>query len=318
MPGIALQQGARVIEDSRREFRDDIAQFVPYEVVTACLGDYREMAPARGRYSAFTDPSGGSADSFTLAISHKDGDVVVIDAVREVRPPFSPDAVVDDFSALIKAYRITKVAGDRYAGEFPRELFKKRVIKYELSEKVKSDLYRDVLPLLNSGRIVLPNNDRLVSQLCGLERRVSRAGRDSIDRGPGGHDDLCNSVAGAADVAAKPGYDRTGALTASQVAYDTRVVGVVSGAGDYRPGIVLDKQASAESRTPIALLGKVYCKVDATYGPVEIGDLLTTSPTVGHAMKAQDPQRAFAQPLEKRCARSRTGKELIPILVALQ
>jgi hypothetical protein len=194
------------------EFRDDIAQFVPYEVVTACLGGHREMGPAaRCRYKAFCDPSGGSADSFTLAISHKDGDVVVIDAVREMRPPFSPEGVVNDFAALLKSYRVTSVTGDRYAGEFPRELFKKHGIRYALAEKTKSDLYRDLLPLLNSGRMVLPNHDRLVSQLCGLERRVSRAGKDSIDHGPGGHDDVANAVAGSADVVAKPGYDVTGA-----------------------------------------------------------------------------------------------------------
>ena len=197
------------------EFRDDIAQFVPYEVVQSCLGDYREMAPARGdRYSAFVDPSGGGPDSFTLAISHKDGDVVVIDAVREVRPPssgtFSPEAVAAEFAVLCKDYRITNVTGDQYAGVFPRELFLKHGVSYELAEKAKSDLYRDLLPLLNSGRVVLPNSERLVNQLCGLERRVSRAGKDSIDHGPGGHDDLANACAGAADLASKPGYDHTG------------------------------------------------------------------------------------------------------------
>jgi hypothetical protein len=75
------------------EFRADIEGFVRFEVVQACLGDYFEAAPASGcRYSCFVDPSGGSADSFTLAIAHKDTDKrVVVDAVREVRPPFSPE-----------------------------------------------------------------------------------------------------------------------------------------------------------------------------------------------------------------------------------
>ena len=134
-----------------------------------------------------------------MAISHRDGERVVIDATREVRPPFSPEAVIDDFAILLKTYRITRVTGDRYAGEFPRELFRKRGIDYECAEKPKSDLYRDLLPLLNSGRIVLPKSDRLVNQLSGLERRVARSGKDSIDHGPGSHDDLANSVAGAAD-----------------------------------------------------------------------------------------------------------------------
>ena len=185
------------------QFRADIETFIAYEVVQACVGDHVEMAPISAhRYAAFVGPSGGSADSFTLAVSHRDGERIVVDATREVRPPFSPEAVIDDFAVLLKTYRISKVSGDRYAGEFPRELFRKRGIAYQCSEKPKSDLFRDMLPLLNSGRIVLPKSDRLVNQLCGLERRTARSGKDSIDHGPGGHDDLANSVAGVADLVA--------------------------------------------------------------------------------------------------------------------
>jgi hypothetical protein len=185
------------------QFRADIESFVSFEVVQACVGDHVEMAPLSGqRYAAFVDPSGGSADSFTLSVGHRDGERVVIDATREVRPPFSPEAVIDDFTSLLKSYRVAKVRGDRYAGEFPRELFRKRGITYDVSEKPKSDLFRDLLPLLNAGCIMLPKSERLISQLCGLERRVSRAGKDSIDHGPGGHDDLANAVAGCADLVA--------------------------------------------------------------------------------------------------------------------
>jgi hypothetical protein len=186
-------------------FRTDIETFVAYEVVQACIGDHVEAAPLKEiRYSTFVDPSGGSADSFTMAISHRDGERAFVDAIREIRPPFSPEAVIDEFAELLKSYRVNVVVGDRYAGEFPRELFRKRGIGYRCAEKPKSDLYRDLLPLLNSGRIVLPKSDRLVNQLCGLERRVGRSGKDSIDHGPGSHDDLANCVAGAADLIAAP------------------------------------------------------------------------------------------------------------------
>jgi hypothetical protein len=110
------------------QFRSDIEGFVALEVVEACVGDYREQQHVAGiTYRAFVDPSGGSEDSFTLAISHRDrkNDLVVIDAVRERHPPFSPEQVVEDFAALCKAFYITKVTGDHYAGEFPRELFRK-------------------------------------------------------------------------------------------------------------------------------------------------------------------------------------------------
>jgi hypothetical protein len=118
--------------------------------------------------------------------------------VREVRPFFSPSAAIDDLAVLLKNYRIWQVTGDHYAGEFPRDLFRKHGIAYNVCKSPKSDLYRDLLPLLNSGRIVLPRNDRLVSQIVGLERRVTRAGKDSINHGPNCHDDVANCVAGVA------------------------------------------------------------------------------------------------------------------------
>ena len=97
--------------------------------------------------------------------------------------------------------------GDRYAGEFPRELFRKHGIAYELAKQTKSELFRDLLPLLNSGRIVLPRNDRLQGQIVGLERRTSAVGRDTISHPDRGHDDVANAVAGAAALSKFGGYD---------------------------------------------------------------------------------------------------------------
>lgn len=99
--------------------------------------------------------------------------------------------------------------------------------------------------------------------------------------------------------------------------YDRRVAGVVSGAGSYRPGLVLDRQAGAH-RLPLALTGKVWCKVDADCSPVELGDMLTTSPTPGHAMRASDPARAFGAVIGKALGSLHSGRGLVPVLVALQ
>lgn len=110
-----------------------------------------------------------------------------------------------------------------------------------------------------------------------------------------------------------------GALFESRQAYDKRVAGVISGAGDYKPGIVLDKrQTSSGNRQPVALLGKVFCKVDAQYGAIEVGDLLTSSPTPGHAMKTDDPFKAFGAVIGKALRPLTEGQGLIPILIALQ
>lgn len=99
--------------------------------------------------------------------------------------------------------------------------------------------------------------------------------------------------------------------------YDRRVVGIVSGAGSNRPGLILDHQ-DGEGRLPLALGGKVYCLVDADHGPIRIGDLLTTSPTPGHAMRADDPARAFGAVLGKALDERAAGKGLLQVLVALQ
>jgi hypothetical protein len=112
--------------------------------------------------------------------------------------------------------------------------------------------------------------------------------------------------------------DETGGLRQSQGAYDRRVAGVVSGAADWKAGIILDRQHTAPGRLPIALVGKVYCKVDASYAPIAVGDLLTTSPTPGHAMKAEDPVKAFGAVIGKAIGAAHDGRQLLPILVSLQ
>jgi hypothetical protein len=128
-------------------FRNDIDAYVSREVVDAAtMLDRRELFPASGiRYKAFVDPSGGSADAMTLAIAHrdsKDRTLGILDAVREIRPPFSPEAAVAEFVELLRRYNVTKVTGDRYGGEWCREPFRKLGITYELSEKSKSDIYQ--------------------------------------------------------------------------------------------------------------------------------------------------------------------------------
>ena len=109
-----------------------------------------------------------------------------------------------------------------------------------------------------------------------------------------------------------------GRLRPSEQSYDKRVAGVVSGAGKLRPAIVLDSHGCAAGRVPIALVGKVYCKVDASSAPIEVGDLLTTSSTPGHAMKAADSMRAFGSVIGKALQALSEGAGLIPILIALQ
>ena len=132
--------------------------------------------------------------------------------------------------------------------------------------------------------------------------------------------DVAAAAEGAAPVVAGTVMvlDEEGKLRPSRTAYDKRVVGVVSGAGEYRPGIVLDRQPGSGNRRPIALVGKVYCQVTAETAPIDVGDLLTTADVPGHAMKAGDPARVFGAVIGKALQPLRAGRGLVPILVVLQ
>ncbi len=190
---------ARAASEYGGQFRQDIEGFISQEIVDSCVipGRYELPRVPNTVYHAFTDPSGGSSDSFTLAIAHQEGDRVILDCLRERRPPFSPDQVCAEYAQILQSYGLSSVSGDRYAGQWPVEGFAKYGIGYRASELPKNDLYLSMLPMLTTGKAELLDSPRLVTQLCGLERRTARSGRDSIDHGPHQHDDICNSVAGA-------------------------------------------------------------------------------------------------------------------------
>lgn len=185
--------------DGRVSFRRDVEAYLdPVSIQAVTVLGRRELPPHPGVEDvAFVDPSGGSVDSFTVAIAHLDGEVAVLDALRERKPPFNSDSVVEEFANLLHSYRCTRVEGDRYGGQWPRERFERQSIKYIPSERTKSDIYRELVAPVNAGRIELLDNSVLRTQLLGLERRTARGGRDSVDHGPGGRDDLTNSAAGA-------------------------------------------------------------------------------------------------------------------------
>lgn len=180
------------------QFRAGIATFLDADALAACVvPDRRELPPVPGiRYAAFTDPSGGSRDSFTVAIGHRDGARIVVDCVRAWPAPFNPSGVTAEAAALLKSYGVSVVTGDRYAGEFPREQFRSHGVTYRTATLDRSALYLEMLPVVNAGTVELPDDPKLLRELRGLERRRGTAGRDRIDHRPGSHDDLANSVAG--------------------------------------------------------------------------------------------------------------------------
>jgi hypothetical protein len=185
------------------QWRRDIEAFVSREVLEMLVVSGRyELPPLDGvKYVGFLDPSGGSQDSMTLAIAHRERrdaqDIAVLDLLREVRPPFSPEATAFDFCDTLQRYRIHSVVGDHYGGEWPKEQFRKAGVSYERSTRPKSAIYKEALPLFNSGRVELLDHRKFTEQSVGLERRVARGGYESIDHAPMGHDDVANAGCGA-------------------------------------------------------------------------------------------------------------------------
>jgi hypothetical protein len=112
--------------------------------------------------------------------------------------------------------------------------------------------------------------------------------------------------------------ERPGELRVSDRAYDPAVAGVISGAGGVKSGMLMGQRGTvADGLHPVALTGRVYCRVDAGYGAIKPGDLITTSPTSGHGMKA-DPARAAGAIVGKAMTPLAGGKGLVLVLVSLQ
>ena len=190
----------KALAEFMAEFRKDIEGFLDLDLIRSAIEPGVVVRPRMPResYFAFTDTSGGRQDSFTLAIGHREDDTAVIDFLYEKIPPFDPEDAFDEVVRYARIYGVRKMVGDNFAGELVAGRFKRRGMPYDKSEKPRSDLYLNALPVFTSGRVRLLDNDRLVDQLMRLERRTGPSGRDSVNhpsRG-GQHDDLANAVAG--------------------------------------------------------------------------------------------------------------------------
>jgi len=183
------------------EFRSDLEAYIPEEAIMAITIQGRfELPPMPDvSYVCFVDPSGGRKDAASMAIAHIKSNkerVVLLDVARRWPSPHDPAQVVQEQASILKDYRITSVIGDKYAGAWPEQEYRKYGIIYTPAEKDKSGLYLDFLPLALSCSVELLDNKHLFTELRSLERRTRKGGRDLVDHPPKGHDDLVNSVAG--------------------------------------------------------------------------------------------------------------------------
>lgn len=180
------------------EFRSGIGSLFASEALDAVvIPGRRELLPTEGvAYRAFVDPSGGRQDSYAVAVGHRDGERIVVNAVRAFKAPFNPDRVTAEAAAFLKTYRVSEVEGDHYGGEWPRAAYKPFNMEYRVSGTTTSENYIALLPVVNAGTIELPDLPELLRELRSLVRRTGNSGKDSVSHPPRSHDDQACAVAG--------------------------------------------------------------------------------------------------------------------------
>ena len=190
-------------------FRDDVSGWAPRELIEAAVDRDIIVRPPLPdvRYHSFVDSSGGVRDSFTAAVAHNENSIAVLDCLIEIRAPFNPDSATARIADALKSYRCHSTVGDRYGAQWIVQAFEKCGIAYRHSDRDRSSIYLDALPLFTTGRARLLDNKRLSTQLASLERKTLSLGKDKVDHGPGGHDDAANVVAGALVLATRKIHD---------------------------------------------------------------------------------------------------------------
>lgn len=190
-------------------FRDNVSGWAPRQLIEAAVDrDIMVRPPLPDvRYHSFVDSSGGVRDSFTAAVAHNESSVAVLDCLIEIRAPFNPDSATARIADVLKSYRCHTTVGDRYGAQWIVQAFEKCGIAYRHSDRDRSAIYLDALPLFTTGRARVLDNKRLVTQLASLERKTLSLGKDKVDHGPSGHDDAANVVAGSLVLATRTIHD---------------------------------------------------------------------------------------------------------------
>lgn len=181
-------------------FRTDLSAMYDPAIIDKAINYGRplEISEVKGiEYKAFTDCAGGGGkDSYSIAIGHLEHEKVIVDVVRSRKPKFNPDEVTSGYCDLVKDYRINKVYGDKFSGDWASNSWAKHDINYERSEKTKSELYLEAESPFNTERVDLPDKELAITQLKNLIRKTRSGGKDSVDTDSGQPEDEANAIAG--------------------------------------------------------------------------------------------------------------------------
>ncbi len=202
-----LEDPERYISEVLGEFRAGLTTlFDPAAIDNVVAHKVPERLPIPGMsYTSFADPStAGGGDAFVISIAHLEDDVAVLDKVQAWNHQ-NTEGVIAEACDVLRRYGVTEISGDLYAGSmqdgravgFVADTFAKHGIRYEKSTRNRSALYLELLPLVNSAKVLLLDEPHLLKELRGLERRRSSGGVDRVDHRRGAHDDRANAAAGA-------------------------------------------------------------------------------------------------------------------------
>lgn len=197
------EDAAAAAADYLSEWRDDLASYVSRDLVESAVDNGVTVRPpdVRHRYTSFIDASSGQANSFTAAVTHREGDIAILDNLIEVKAPFNTTDATAQIAAVLKAYGLRDTMGDNFAAGWVEREFARHAIAFKPrpTGMDRSALYLETLPLFSAGRVRLLDNKQLVAQYAALERRVMPGGRDRVDHPnrSGHHDDASNACSGA-------------------------------------------------------------------------------------------------------------------------
>jgi hypothetical protein len=182
-------------------FRSDLSAMYDPNIIDRAVNHDRPMElpfrDAARPYSAFVDVAGGGGkDSYAIAISHREDEKIIIDAIRSRAPKFNPEEVTAQYCDLLRSFGIGHVTGDKYSGDWASNTFEKFGISYRRAEKPKSELYLAAESVFNTGRVEMPDREKTITQLKALVRKVRSGGRDSVDTDSGQPEDEANVLCG--------------------------------------------------------------------------------------------------------------------------
>lgn len=191
--------------------RTDVSGFVDAPLVDSnTRSEPRELprvatlpTGAAPHYFAAIDVSGGRSDAAACAVAHREGDRIITDGCWRFPAPHDPAHVAASIAEVLARYGLSHAVADQYGAELSRRLYAEAGLTLVSADVTRSEAYLRLLPLLTTGRIELPPDPVLRTELLGLERRVGRNGKDSVDHRPGAHDDVANAVALAAWAASR-------------------------------------------------------------------------------------------------------------------